>query len=76
VGVWGTPLEIAFRAADIVVALPTAQLLHRRYSWGAPSSIHIKTLRVVQDACYLLGDKHVVSPYMSRQQLLGRWGPV
>jgi hypothetical protein len=74
VGVWGTPLEIAFRAADIVAALPTAQLLRRQYSSGEPSSVHNNTLKVIQDACYLMRHTHVVSPHMSREKLLGRCG--
>jgi hypothetical protein len=73
VGVWGTPLEVACHAADIVTARPTAQLLQERYSSGHPTNIHADMLTMTQEACRLLNHKHVVSPYMPRERLLGRW---
>jgi hypothetical protein len=76
VGVWGTPIEVASRAADIVAALPTAQLLKRRYSSRHPIGIHRKMLLVSMDACKLLNYEQVVPPYMSREKLLGRCWPV
>jgi hypothetical protein len=76
VGVWGTPLEVASRAADIVVALPTTQLLKSRYASADPQSIHAKMLSLAKRAVVLLKWRgHVGSPYMSREKLLGRCEP-
>jgi hypothetical protein len=76
VGVWGTPLEVASRAADIITALPTAQLIQEQCKPGDLANICAKMLLVTQHACDLLAHKHVVSPHMSREKLQGRWGPV
>jgi hypothetical protein len=73
-GVWGTPLEVASRAADIVTGLPTSQLLRRQYPSGYPASIHATMLQLTVHCGNLLLGKHVVSPHMSREQFLGRLG--
>jgi hypothetical protein len=76
VGVWGTPLEVASRAADIATALPTAQMLRERCTSGYLARVHIhsKMVQLIQHAGSSLANKHAVSPYMSRERLLGRWG--
>jgi hypothetical protein len=71
IGVWGNPLELASHAADIVAALPAAQLLGRPPV--NPARIHSRMLELMEDACLLLYSKHALAPYMSREQLLGGW---
>jgi hypothetical protein len=72
VGVWGTPLEVASRASDILAALPTAQLLKKRYSLEGTYTAHTKMLQLIQDAGRLLNHQYAQSPFMLREKLLGR----
>jgi hypothetical protein len=38
-------------------------------------SVHSRMLRMTLAACALLRYKDVMPPYMSTEQLMGRWGP-
>jgi hypothetical protein len=75
IGVWGDPLTLALRAADLVVALPPSQLSK---SWepmaGATASIHAKVLIVLNQAGLTLLRAPVewASPFMSRDELQGK----
>jgi hypothetical protein len=69
--VWGTPLEVACRAADLAVALPTRPLLQEIYRSGYPVSIHSKMLAIMVGASQLLKSSAWTSPYMSQAQLAG-----
>jgi hypothetical protein len=76
VGVWGAPLEVASRAADIVAALPIAPLLKKRYSAGCLFNIHARMLMVLRSMYNLLDHKQALPPDLSKEVLLGRWGPL
>jgi hypothetical protein len=70
-GVWGTPLEVACRAADLVVALPTQYLLTKIFESDHTDSVYGKTLLVVRAAFITLRASPVTSPYITLPQLQG-----
>jgi hypothetical protein len=70
-GVWGTPLEVACRAADLVVALPTHYLLAKIYWNGHVAGILPKMVMVMQAASQMLKSPSSSSPFMSTSQLQG-----
>jgi hypothetical protein len=70
-GVWGTPLEVACRAADLVVALPTQYLLFEIYWNGHPVCVHSMMIKLMQAASQLLRSPDSSSPFMSTSQLQG-----
>jgi hypothetical protein len=72
VGVWGTPIDMASRAADIVAAFPTAQLLCKGYQSRRPSCVHGQMLLLIQEASKVLTLRHVSLPYHTREQLEGK----
>jgi hypothetical protein len=72
VGVWGTPVALACRAADLV-ALPTSQLLSRaNQHYGVMfSSICHRAIRSITNAADMLNDSDCSSRLMSRPELIG-----
>jgi hypothetical protein len=72
IGVWGNPLTLAVRAADLVVALPLSQL-GKSYDPGAAASIHGRALLLLQQAGCTLSRAPAewASPFVSRDDLQG-----
>jgi hypothetical protein len=70
VGVWGTPVALACRAADLV-ALPTAQLLIKANKAGVRSSIGLAAIVSINTAVGMLKDSECSPPFMSRDELIG-----
>jgi hypothetical protein len=79
IGVWGNPLTIALRAADLVVALPPSQQ-GKSYDPEGAASIHGKALLLLHQAGRTLMRAPVewASPFVSRDELQGEapgwWG--
>jgi hypothetical protein len=73
IGVWGDPLTLALRAADLVVALPPSQQGISRGS--VPTvGVYAKVLAVLAEAgrAMLAAPGQWVSPYVSRDELQGK----
>jgi hypothetical protein len=74
VGVWGNPVALVLRVADLV-ALPSSQLLTKANRIGMVSSIYVKALLNITTAADMLKDSDCSSPLMSRGELIGMWVP-
>jgi hypothetical protein len=68
-GAWDSPLEVAYRAADLLTAQPTAQRL--KDSQFCLGTIHIKMLGILLNASNLLVNTSARSPLITRARLQG-----
>jgi hypothetical protein len=71
VGVWGNPVALICRAADLA-ALPTSQLLGKASKAGVRSSFGLAAIVSINIAAMMLKDSDCLPPFMSRDELVGK----
>jgi hypothetical protein len=71
IGVWGTPLEIALRAAALSSFFPSEQLLGEVYQSGSVTKIDRQVLVAVCWAAELLPKPAPSLLFMTKEQLQG-----